>query len=430
MAVSAGAETGVPTAVRDALCGAALAIVWIAAPVGGTSARAEPWIAAHEFSGNVSLENRWYPEAGAHPDQRAHASGFVAAPQLYLEDAEGRSVTLAPFLRYDAGDPDRTHADLREAYMLLVGEIGDGEWELRAGIDRVFWGVAESRHLVDIVNQTDLVEHPNEEAKLGQPMVHVTWSGDWGAAELFGLPYHRARTFPGRRGRLRGPLVVDNDRATYESGAGEWHFDFAARYSHGFGPLDLGLSLFDGTSREPALIPVAVPGSGPVLIPHYARIRQLGLDAQVTTGAWLLKLEAIGRTGARDRIGRKQDYAAVVAGFEYTLYSILGFTADLGLLGEWNRDGRGRDATNQFQNDLFLGARLALNDVQGTEFLAGVLADADHGTDTLTVEFDRRLSDRWSLHLEAVALFGVGEADIAYPTRRDSFMALNLDYSF
>ena len=133
----------------------------------------------------------------------------------------------------------------------------------------------------------------------------------------------------------------------------------------------------------------------------------------MTTGGWLLKLEAIGRAGARDRIGRKRDYAAVVAGFEYTLYSVLGFTADLGLLGEWNRDGRGRDATNQFQNDLFLGARLALNDVQGTEFLASLLADADHGTGTLTVEFDRRLSDRWSLHLEAVALFGVGEADIA-----------------
>ena len=51
---------------------------------------------------------------------------------------------------------------------------------------------------------------------------------------------------------------------------------------------------------------------------------------------------------------------------------------------------------------------------------------ADHGAGTLVVEFDRRLSGQWSLGLETVAIFNVGEADAAYGTRRDSFMALNL----
>ena len=94
----------------------------------------------------------------------------------------------------DGGASHRAHAGLREAYLLLFGEVGEDEWELRLGVDRVFWGVAESCHLVDIINQTDLIEHPNEEAKPGQPMVHVTLSGDWGAAEVFALPYHRLRT--------------------------------------------------------------------------------------------------------------------------------------------------------------------------------------------------------------------------------------------
>ena len=93
----------------------------------------------------------------------------------------------------------------------MLGQIGNDEWELRLGVDRVFWGVAESRHLVDIVNQTDLIEHPDEEDKLGQPMAHLTWSGDWGVAEVFGLPYHRARTFSGPKGRLRFPLVADDE---------------------------------------------------------------------------------------------------------------------------------------------------------------------------------------------------------------------------
>ena len=114
--------------------------------------------------------------------------------------------------------------------------------------------MVESRSLVDIVNQTDLVEHPNEKTKMGQPMVHVTWSGDWGALELFGLTWHRPPTFPGRHGRQRSELVVNHELTSYESGAEEWHLDLAGRYSGSFGPLDVGLSVFDGTSRDPTLL--------------------------------------------------------------------------------------------------------------------------------------------------------------------------------
>ena len=44
---------------------------------------------------------------------------------------------------------------------------------LLVGAAKVFWGTAESRHLVDIINQTDAVEDIDEEDKLGQPMVKV-----------------------------------------------------------------------------------------------------------------------------------------------------------------------------------------------------------------------------------------------------------------
>ena len=314
---------------RAALGAACLLALALAAEAG-----AGDWIDYHEFSGRVSIDGRWYPQSATYPDQRSHAGGIAVSPRLYLEDEEGRSVTVEGFYRLDAGDPQRTHADLREAYLLLFGEIGDDEWELRFGVDRVFWGVAESRHLVDIINQTDLVEHPNEEAKLGQPMAHVTLSGEWGVAEVFALTYHRLRTYPGRRGRLRTILVVDNDRATYESGTEEWHPDFAARYSHSVGPFDFGVSVFDGTSREPTLQFDLDRNLAPILIPHYEQISQFGLDAQMTAGAWLLKLEAIRRTGARNAALLEEDYTAFVAGGEYTFYSVFDSGIDLGLLGE------------------------------------------------------------------------------------------------
>ena len=65
---------------------------------------------------------------------------------------------------------------------------GENTWELRLGLDRVFWGVAELHNLVDVVNQLDLVEHPRDRHKLGQPMAHLTISGSWGVAETLLLP--------------------------------------------------------------------------------------------------------------------------------------------------------------------------------------------------------------------------------------------------
>ena len=391
---------------------------------------AEPWIAYHKFSGTLGVAGRWYPDPGAHPGQRAHGNGFVAAAEFLLEDAAGRSFTLAPFFRYDAADSQRTHAHLQEAYLLVFGEIGVNEWELRLGLDRVFWGVTESQHLVDIVNQIDLVEHPNEKARLGQLMAHLTWSGDWGALELFGMTWHRGRTSAGRSGRPRLPLVIDEDHALYESGAEEWHFDVAARYSNSLGPFDVGLSAFDGTSREPFLLPAINDDGAPILAPYYGQIRQFGLDTQLTTGSWLFKLEAIHRAGARNNVGRDEDFAAFVFGGEYTFYSILSSAVDLSLLSEWNYDERRRRATNRFQNDLFFATRLGFNDVQDTEIVAGVLIDVDYDSNFVSVEFNRRLSDNWSVHVETVILLNVGATDLLYATRRDSFVGLDLTYNF
>ncbi|MYB37804.1 MAG: hypothetical protein F4Y26_10555 [Gammaproteobacteria bacterium] len=383
-----------------------------------------------ELSGSVSAESRWFYRDTGHAGQKSLPNGFVATPQLYIEDRTGWSFTLSPFYRFDGDDPERTHADLHEAYALFFGALGDGQWEARIGVDRTFWGVVESNNLVDIVNQIDLVEHPDEKSKLGQPMAHFAYIGNWGTMELFGLPYHRQRTFPGRKGRLRFPWIVDDGSATYESADGERHLDLAARYSHSIGRVDFGISAFEGTSREPFLSPRFGAAGEIVLAPHYEQIRQAGLDGQITFDTWLLKLETIHRSGMSNRLGDKEDYASFVFGGEYTLYSLLDSAADLTLLAEWAYDERGRRATTKFDNDMFFGTRLAFNDVQGTELLVSTLVGTDHDSRVLAAELNRRLSDRWSLRLEAVALLELDPWDVLYETRRDSFVEAGLIYSF
>ena len=386
-----------------------------------------------DFSGDLSLQGRWYPQSPAFPGQRSSTGGLVVEPTLYGEIAQRTSFTLTPLYRYDSADSQRTHADLREAYLLTHGDWGESFWELRLGFDRVFWGVAELHNLVDIVNQVDLVEHPRDRPKLGQPMAHLTISGDWGIAESFLLPYHRKRTFPGRSGRHRsGRPVAGNAR--YESGAEERHVDLAARYSNAVGRLDFGLSAFVGTSREPVFVADHSLGPSPAidtpLIPYYEQIRQLGIDAQLTTDPWLYKMEAIHRSGSRNLLGRDEDYHAFNFGLERTLYGLFGSRADLTSLAEWHYDGRGRRAASVWANDLYLSGVLALNDVQGTELVAGILGDLRHDARALNLELKRRLSNRWLMRMEASAILSADPRDTTWDARRDSFLGAELTLSF
>ena len=88
---------------------------------------------------------------------------------------------FSPFLRLDQVDENRTHWDIRELYWLYFSRV----WEIRVGVRTVFWGVTELQHLVDVINQTDLVENIDGEQKLGQPMVNLALIHDWGTVELF-----------------------------------------------------------------------------------------------------------------------------------------------------------------------------------------------------------------------------------------------------
>ena len=382
-----------------------------------------------DFSGEASLQARWYPQSPAFPGQRSSTGGVVVEPTLYADIAPTTSFTVTALYRYDSADAKRTHADVREAYLLTYGAWGENSWELRLGLDRVFWGVAELHNLVDIVNQLDLVEHPRDRPKLGQPMAHLTISGDWGIAESFLLPYHRKRTYPGRSGRLRGRYLIDED-AIYESGAEERHVDLAFRYSHTVGLLDFGLSGFVGTSREPLFLASPQSIADSRLIPYYEQIRQLGVDAQLTTERLLYKMEAIRRSGARNLLGQEEDYDAFVFGLEHSIYGPFDSAADLTLLAEWHYDARQRRATSVWQNDLFVAGFLAFNDVQGTELVAGILGDLRHDYRALNLEFKRRLSDSWSMRVEAIATLSADPRDLTYDGRRDGFLGVDFTFNF
>jgi hypothetical protein len=377
-----------------------------------------------ELSGFIAVEPRLFLQSPALPEQdgRALQPSLVLQPEYRREWRGGLDrLTVIPYARLDAIDKERTHFDIRELSWLRVFD----NWDLLFGVSKVFWGVTESRHLVDIVNQTDLIEDPAGEHKLGQPMIRLATLQEWGAVSFFLLPRFRERTFPGPAGRLRFALPVDTDRAVYESSLRRWHPDVAVRWSRVLGDWDIGLAHFRGTSREPRLVPALDPTGRAVLLPHYDLINQTSLDVQRTRERWIWKLEAIRRSG------HARPFGALVGGFEYTFPGIFGTGIDLGILGEYLYDGRGPGAPpTPFDDDVFAGARLTLNDPQSTQLLAGAIVDRKTQATMVSIEASRRLGDRWTVKLDARAFGNVPRSDILFALRRDHYIQVQLAYFF
>ena len=140
-------------------------------------------LAAQWLTGETSLETRLFPNSPIHLGQEAQYASVVVAPELYFRLGRG-GIVFEPFARFDVSNEQRSHLDIRT----LSWEGASGDWEVTAGVSRVFWGVTESQHLVDVANQTDLVQNLDGEDKLGQPMVKLGRVTDVGVFEAFVLP--------------------------------------------------------------------------------------------------------------------------------------------------------------------------------------------------------------------------------------------------
>lgn len=379
---------------------------------------------AGEWSGYIAVEGRGFTQEALFPGQNYRGNLSLSAQPEYFHkwDNGKQSFTFVPFIRYDQHDSRRSHADIRELTWLKAAK----DYELRLGVRKLFWGVTEAEHLVDIINQTDLVENLDGEEKLGQPMVNLALIRSWGTLDLFVLPGFRDRTFPGAKGRLRPAIPVDSHRAQFESSQGRNHVDLAARWSRILGDFDIGLAHFSGTSREPRLV-LAVDGAGnPVLIPFYDLIEQTSLDVQATKGSWLWKLEAISRGGQPG--GR---FTALTGGFEYTVVGLLESHTDLGLLAEYLFDDRGAAATTPFDDDVFVGVRLSFNDAQSSEALVGAIVDRNTYAKALSVEASRRFGQQWKLSLEGRFFSHISEQDQTLSgLRSDDYIQLEMARHF
>lgn len=359
-----------------------------------------------EWKAEIGAEYRYFKNPGEF-GQEQNAWGLRLQSDYFREIDDDTTFNFVPFLRVDTLDSERNHIDIREALWARIGNA----WELKAGVSRVHWGKTEFLNVVDVINQKDFVEGDKDE-KLGQPLVGLSLEHEWGNFDAYLLLGFRERPFPGEDGRLRTPILVD-DEAVYDQGEGEGDVDFAARWRRQLtDELEMGLSLFSGIDREPSF-GFNFDFFDPRLVPYYHHKDQIGLELEYIYEGWIGKLEAIHVSSAF------QPYDAAVVGGEYTFGAIFESDLDLTLIAEYLWDERNELSPGFFEHDIGLGTRLTFNDVQSTEILFGGLFDPDSKEKVLTLEAKRRLGDSWQLKLNAQSVLDRGESPLS-PTVADA----------
>ncbi len=377
-----------------------------------------------DFKGEISLSGRYFPSAPEYSGQKHNNLSMALKAEIFKDLDEQSSLIFTPFIRLDSADPNRSKGDIRE---FLYTKYGD-DWEASIGIGQVFWGITESRNLVDIINQFDEVEDPTHKTKLGQPLGNITLIRDESYFEFYLLPYFRERPTPGKKGRLRtDPHFLKSD-AKFEGGS-QWTPEVAFRWLNTYDDIDVSSHLFFGYAKQPSIdirIIDGVTNYGAA----YQRIRQLGGTIQKTAGSTLYKLELIGRDGQRDSKTRRTDFLASVIGLEHTMYRVLSDNGDLGLILEYNFDSRRDRSSELLQDDLFIATRFSLNDNLNTELLLSSIFDLDGDGQTYQIDFGKRINDSLTYNIKGAVYQNGRPGSTLYILRQDSWLELEIKYYF
>ena len=335
-----------------------------------------------EIIGELSFDNRYFFNAGLQEQKKNHTS-FTFSPEIF-QDNSNRIFHFKAKLRKDSEDSGRNLNDIQELYLINILE----DKEIKYGVSKEFWGVTETSHRVDIINQTDFTEGFDGEEKLGQPMIKISLERQWGLLDIYTLLGFRERNFSGKKGRLRLPLSINEKDSLYSSSSKNKRADFAVRWSNYYDDFDIAISHFSGTSREPRFLPSANKINE--LVPVYEVIDQTGLEIQYLLDSLAIKGEVISRSGQGER------FTAATYGFEYTQVGVLQSRIDLGWVVEFNHDDRLESSP------FVLGTRFSFNDIYDSQILSGFILNDKSKELGFLLEASRRIGECCLLSLEGI----------------------------
>ncbi|HID01851.1 MAG TPA: hypothetical protein EYP18_01375 [Desulfobacterales bacterium] len=100
---------------------------------------------------------------------------------------------------------------------------------------------------------------------------------------------------------------------------------------------------------------------------------------------------------------------------------------DLGILGEYVYDDRDDGwLPTIYENDIMGGLRLAVNDMDDSNILLGVIRDIHVGSTIIAVEASRRIGESVRINLDASFFINMDKEDPAFSLAQDDLIKLEL----
>jgi hypothetical protein len=112
-------------------------------------------------------------------------------------------------------------------------------------------------------------------------------------------------------------------------------------------------------------------------------------------------------------------------------YGVKKSAADIGVLVEYLYDGRKAGSPpTAADNDLFLGARLALNDTSDSSVLAGFSVDLDTQELFVNIEAERRFGHSLGVELQLRTFLNAGAGDVLFALKQDDYLQIQFSWHF
>ena len=280
--------------------------------------------------------------------------------------------------------------DLTELYWSRA----EDNYELKFGLDKVFWGVAETYNIVNVINQNNNLSSENK-SKLSELMFKFSYYLDSDSIDFFYLPHFREQKFT--------KFKINNTFFKGKKNA------IALRYKGVYDNFDYAFSYFNGLGRKPLLVK-----ENDIVNATYSRLSQFGIETQLTTEDILWKFEYA------KKYQKNTNNDNIVIGFEY----LLGNQIESNILLEFLTSSNKKDF---FQNDIMLGVRVGLNDENSTEGLISVIYDIDNYASILNIRASSRFADNITMNLKLSTIFNSGKNSLS---KINDNLSLSLSYFF
>ena len=405
------------------------------------------------ITGQFDAGYRYYFTDGQYDGQgEAGFYGFVGF-QLNGNLEVGSGELVFKFSGLNDDDNDRSLFNVQKAYYTNRFD----NWDLVLGYNIENWGVSNGRTLVNVLNARDQTNQVGSIDLIGTPMANANVFSDVGTFSFYVLGGDVQDNFGGQGTRQRGPFYTDDALTVYEDdNSVGLALRFANSYSLGEGSLDIGASVFKGTSREALRYPGCNPdgsaepcgqfnadlrerflsgdtisqngadtGGITKLTAFYQEITQYGLTAVYANGNTQLRFEGFLREASDETFG-----AAIVGG-DQSFYNFLGGEGTLIVAAEYHYDDRSfRQPVTVFEDDLFFGVNYSANDTNDSQIDFGVFYDLDDASKIYSLSMSRRIGDRARVAINASHISASDPTDQLFSVDGNSFVEFSLSTFF